>query len=66
MDVDAIGVPLQRGNRVGLSRPAAGSGGGFSMTPAPESQPNSTKRLVAVSLADQVGAALAGYQPGRG
>ena len=37
--------------------------GRFLMTPAPESRPNLTQRLVAVSLADQVGAALDEYRP---
>jgi hypothetical protein len=35
------------------------------MTPAPGSRPTLAQRLVAVSLADQVGAALADYHSGQ-
>ena len=62
-DVDSKGFPSNEETELLVS--AGGRfWGRFLMTPAPESRPNLTKRLVAVSLADQVGAALAGYQPG--
>jgi hypothetical protein len=63
-DVDNDGFPSHQETELLVS--AGGRfWGRFLMTPAPESRPTLTQRLVAVSLADQVGAALAEYHPGR-
>jgi hypothetical protein len=61
-DVDNKGFPMNEETELLVS--AGGRfWGRFLMTPAPESRPNLTQRLVAVSLADQVGAALDEYRP---
>ncbi len=61
-DVDAEGLPPDVETELIV---AAGDGfhGRFLMTPKPGSRITLTQRLVAVTLADQVGAALATYQP---
>jgi K+-sensing histidine kinase KdpD len=61
-DIDTEGLP--QGDETELVA-SSGSGykGRFLMTPIPGSRPTLTQRLVAVSLADQVGAALGEYDP---
>ena len=61
-DVDAEGLPPGVETELIV---ASGDGfhGRFLMTPKPGSRITLTQRLVAVTLADQVGAALATYQP---
>ena len=62
LDVDNEGFPSNEETELLVS--AGGRfWGRFLMTPAPESRPNLKQRLVAVSLADQVGAALDEYRP---
>jgi hypothetical protein len=63
-DVDREGLPSNHETELLVS--AGGRlWGRYLMTPDPESRPTLTQRLVAVALADQVGAALADYQPGQ-
>jgi hypothetical protein len=63
-DVDNEGLPSNQQTELLVS--AGGRfWGRFLMTPAPGSRPTVTQRLVAVSLADQVGAALADYHSGQ-
>ena len=62
-DVDNKGFPLNEETELLVSAGGRFWGRRFLMTPAPESRPNLTQRLVAVSLADQVGAALDEYRP---
>lgn len=61
-DIDRQGLPKNEETELLVS---AGGGyrGRFLMTPTGNSRPNLTQRLVAVALADQVGAALGTYDP---
>jgi hypothetical protein len=59
-DVDRLGFPPGRETEL-LVTSGSGFHGRFLMTPSPGSQPDRTQRLVAVSLAAQVGAALGEY-----
>jgi K+-sensing histidine kinase KdpD len=61
-DIDTQGLPQNNETELLVS---SGSGykGRFLMTPVPGARPTLTQRLVAVSLADQVGAALGEYDP---
>jgi K+-sensing histidine kinase KdpD len=61
-NIETEGLPLNDETEL---RVASGTGykGRFLMTPIPGARPTLTQRLVAVSLADQVGAALGQYDP---
>jgi K+-sensing histidine kinase KdpD len=61
-DIETQGLPLNDETELLVS---SGSGykGRYLMTPTPGARPTLTQRLVAVSLADQVGAALGEYDP---
>jgi K+-sensing histidine kinase KdpD len=59
-DIDADGLPPNHETELLVST-GRGYKGRFLMTPASGSRPTLTQRLVAVSLADQVGAALGEY-----
>lgn len=61
-DIDRQGLPKDEETELLVS---AGGGfrGRFLMTPTGNSRPNLTQRLVAVALADQVGAAMGTYDP---
>jgi K+-sensing histidine kinase KdpD len=61
-DIDSEGLPATADTELLVSAGGAYKGR-FLMTPLPGSRPNITQRLVAVSLAEQAGAALAAYQP---
>jgi hypothetical protein len=61
-DIDNEGLPATEPTELLVSAGGAYMGR-FLMTPRPGSRPTLTQRLVAVSLADQVGAALAAYEP---
>lgn len=63
-DIDNEGFPLNQETELLVSN-GGRFWGRFLMTPTPESRPTLTQRLVAVSLADQVGAALGDYEPGQ-
>lgn len=61
-DVDKQGLPENEETELLVS--AGGRlHGRFLMTPAENSRPNLTQRLVAIALADQVGAAMGEYDP---
>jgi K+-sensing histidine kinase KdpD len=61
-DVDRQGLPQDHETELLVS--AGGRfHGRFLMTPTENSRPDLTRRLVAVALADQVGAAMGGYDP---
>ncbi|MDQ1735339.1 MAG: hypothetical protein QOH56_1590 [Pseudonocardiales bacterium] len=63
-DVDSDGLPLNEETEL-LVAVGDRLWGRFLMRPVPEARPTLTQRLVAVSLADQVGAALNDYDPTR-
>ena len=60
LDVDADGFPPERPTEL-LVESGGRFRGRFLLTPRPQSRPTRTERLVAAALADQAGAALAGY-----
>jgi K+-sensing histidine kinase KdpD len=61
-DIETQGLPLADETELLVSS-GTGYKGRFLMTPIPGTRPTLTQRLVAVSLADQVGAALGEYDP---
>jgi Domain of unknown function (DUF4118) len=65
VDVDRDGLPTERPVEV-LVEAGGGYRGRFLLTASPGSRPSRAERLVAVALADQAGAALAGYQAAHG
>src|SRR4051794_7415959 len=63
VDVDRDGLPQPTDRPLELVVESGGAfRGRFLLTPRPDAQPTGAERLVAVALADQAGAALAGYQ----
>jgi K+-sensing histidine kinase KdpD len=63
VDVERDGLPQPPDRPMELLVESGGAfRGRFLLTPKPETQPTRAERLVAVALADQAGAALAGYQ----
>lgn len=63
VDVEHDGLPQPLDRPLELVVESGGAfRGRFLLTPRPDSRPTRTERLVAVALADQAGAALAGYQ----
>ena len=64
MDVDAIERGLPSTHEIELLVQSGGSyRGRFLLSAPPQCRPTSEQRAVAVSLADQVGAALTQYSP---
>jgi hypothetical protein len=61
LDVDAEGLPSERPTEL-LVESGGQFRGRFLLTPGPDARPTRAERLVAAALADQVGAALAGYE----
>ena len=61
VDVDVEGFPPERPTEL-LVESGGRFRGRFLLTPHLQSRPTRTERLVAAALADQVGAALAGYE----
>jgi hypothetical protein len=67
MDVERNGLPRGPDRPLELFAESGGAfRGRFLLSPRPEAKPTRTERMVAVALADQVGAALAGYQTAHG
>jgi hypothetical protein len=64
IEVERDGLPTERPVEV-LVESGGSYRGRFLFTPHPGSRPSRSERLVAVALADQAGAALAGYQAER-
>jgi hypothetical protein len=67
VDVERDGLPRPPNRPLELLVEGGGAyRGRFLLTPRPEARPTRTERLVAVALADQAGAGLAGYQAAHG
>jgi hypothetical protein len=64
LDVDATGLPEDRPTEL-IVESGGQFRGRFLLTPRDDARPAPDERLVAVALADQVGAALAGYEARR-
>jgi hypothetical protein len=64
LDADATGLPDGRPTEL-IVESGGHFRGRFLLSPRPGVRPTRAERLVAVGLADQVGAALAGYEAGR-
>lgn len=62
VDVDRDGLPQAAGRPLELLAESGGYRGRFLLVSRPQARPTRTERLVAVALADQAAAALAGYQ----
>jgi len=62
-DVEHLGLPISQDIELPV-RGGDGHQGLFLLSASPDSRPSIAQRLMAVALADRVGAALAGYQAG--